>query len=101
MNFNTIKGYIFVVFSSALMLVGAFITILQGGLHSEFTVFGKLPPERVNTGVLMLFSAVGGIVIYLCMNLLFAGIAAVRKGREEARRRVGTRLADLGKDDRS
>jgi len=99
MNFSTIKGYIFVIFSSGMMLMGAFITILQGGLLSDFTVFGK-PAQKVNTGVLMLFSAVGGIIIYLCMHLLFAGITSARKGREEARRRVGTRLADLGKDDR-
>ena len=96
MNFNTIKGYVFIIFSSLVLVTAIFLTILQGGLTSKFSVFGK-PSEDVNTGLLMLFSAVGGIIVYLCLHLLFSGIGAARRGREEALRRSGTKLSDLGK----
>ena len=119
MNFSTVKGYIFIVLSSLVLVTAVLITILQGGLRANFSVFGT-PADGaittvvttedgkntvthtggVNTGMLMLFSAVGGIIVYLCMHLLFAGIGSAKRGREEFRRRAGTRLADLVKDAR-
>jgi uncharacterized integral membrane protein len=97
MNFNTVKGYILIVLSSLVMVLAVLITILQGGLRAEFSVFGWPEDRSINTGLLMLFSAVGGIIVYLCMNLLFSGIGSVRKGKEEALRRIATKLSDLGK----
>ena len=117
MNFNTVKGYVFIVVSSLVLVTAVLITILQGGLRANFSVFGA-PADGtvttvvntvkendhtvtntggVNTGLLMLFSGVGGIVVYLCMQLLFSGIGSVRKGREEAFRNVAKKLSDLGK----
>ena len=106
MNFNTVKGYVFIVFSSLVMVMAVRITILQGGLRANFRIFGwpedgiiraDVGDSGVVTGLLMLFSAVGGIVVYLCMNLLFSGIGAVKKGKEEALRRIATKLSDLSK----
>ena len=106
MNYNTVKGYICVAFSSLVLVTAVFVTIMQGGLRSNFRLFGW--PEDgiidvargdsgVTTGLLMLFSGVGGIIVYLCMNLLFSGIGSVRKGREEIGRRIATKLSNLPK----
>ena len=104
MNYNTVKGYIFVILSSLILVTAVFTTILQGGLKANFSFFGW--PEGgvmvgveggVNTGLLMLFSGVGGIISYLCMHMLFSGIGSARKGREESARRTGTKLSDLNK----
>ena len=97
MNFNTVKGYVFIILSSLVLVTAVFLTILQGGLKAEFSIFGRPEDRSINTGLLMLFSAVGGIIVYLCMHLLFSGIGSARRGREEALRRSGTRLSDLGK----
>jgi len=116
MNYNTVKGYVYIVLSSLVLVMAVLITILQGGLRANFSVFGT-PADGtittvvntvdgkntvtntggVNTGMLMLFSAVGGIIVYLCMHLLFSGIGAARRGRDEALRRLGTKLSELGK----
>jgi len=106
MNYNTVKGYVFIILSSLVLVTAVLITILQGGLRANFSVFGR--PEDgiinagvgnsgVNTGLLMLFSGVGGIIAYLCMHLLFSGIGCARRGRDEALRRLGTKLSELGK----
>jgi len=97
MNYNTIKGYICIVLSSLVLVMAVFITILQGALRSEFSLFGWPADRNISTGLLMLFSGVGGIIVYLCMHLLFSGIGSARKGREESARKTGTKLSDLGK----
>jgi len=104
MNYKTVKGYVFIVFSSLVLVMAVLVTILQGGLRANFRIFGwpedgiitaAVGDSGVTTGLLMLFSGIGGIIVYLCMTLLFSGIGAVRKGREEAR--IATKLSDLGK----
>ena len=103
MNYNTVKGYVFIGLSSLVLVIAVLITILQGGLQAGFSIFGYPAAEpgatvgTVRTGLLMLFSGVGGIIVYLCLHLLFSGIGAARKGREESARKTGTKLSDLNK----
>ena len=88
MSMKMIKGYTLVVFSSILLAAAVVLVALQWGNHAELSVYGKNYSIRIlnnrteggaNTALLMLLSAVGGIVCLYLSRLLIYAIVIVRK----------------------
>lgn len=81
MNANVFKGY-FLMISSGLVLIAALVLlILQWGNSATITLYG--PAKSVNTLLLMVLSAVGGVVAVFLGKALLRGVIALRKGRQE------------------
>ena len=103
MNTSSVKGYVLVVFSGLAILAAVLLLVLQWGNRSAFSLYGKNygqnPPDGgVNTALLMLLSAAGGLVMAGLIWILFRGARAIRKGRRaEAQEQIRRRLKDLEK----
>ncbi|HAU38006.1 MAG TPA: hypothetical protein DCX07_09865 [Phycisphaerales bacterium] len=96
MSFKTLFGYVLVVVCGLLILAAALLVVLQWQLRADFNLFGKPLSIRVvqesgklvggvNTGLLMLLSAAGGIVMVWVVKLLVRGLKDIRKGGQLAR----------------
>jgi len=90
MSFKTVKGYLMVVFSGAILLAVALLVILQWGNASDFSLYGKnyspilvdgKKQGGVNTGFLMLMSAAGGVICLLLARMLIRGALLLRSQR--------------------
>ncbi|MFP3938598.1 MAG: hypothetical protein ACLFVW_09695 [Phycisphaerae bacterium] len=108
MSYKTVQSYTLVVLTGILLLAAIILVVLQWGNHAEFSFYGKNYSIRtieggkvdggVNTALLMLFSAAGGIVLWWCVKLLFRSVRAVRRSRrEDADRGVQKRVEKLEK----
>lgn len=93
MSFRTFKGYVLVVFSGALLLIAALLVILQWGKRAQFSLFGYpydiiLVEDRlqggINTALMMIFSAIGGVVIVLLCRVFFSGLRVLRSSQRLA-----------------
>ena len=80
MKYNRLKGYTLVIVSSVILLAVLVFLILQWGSTAKFSLFG--PEKQANTGLLILTSAVGGIVILYVCKMMTCGIALLRRTRE-------------------
>lgn len=87
MNYGQVKGYVLIVFGGLVIAAGGVLLVLQWDNKAVFSLYGKnygqnLPEAGgINTGLLMLLSAVGGLVLAAVVWLLILGIRSVRKGR--------------------
>jgi len=91
MSYRGIKGIVQIVGGGLVTAAGAILIALQWGNHAEFSFFGRnysirfLPQgqttDGINTAMLMLASAVGGVAMAAAMWLLVRGILAVRRSR--------------------
>lgn len=82
MNANVFKGY-FLMVSSGLVLVAALVLlILQWGNHTQLSLYGK-NIEQASTLLLMVLSAIGGLVMLFLAKILLRGLVALKKGRQE------------------
>lgn len=95
MRFETVKGYLMVLFSGAIILAASLLVILQWGNASEFSLYGKnysiqlangAGQGGVNTAVLMILSAVGGVVALVLARTFIRGAAVLHKVRKAAGR---------------
>jgi len=84
------KGYVYTIFSGLLLAAALVFTLLQWGSKSTFSLFGK-PVENVVTFWIVLFSAVGGIVVLYLVRLFVRGVRLLHKVRS------AERLAAAGK----
>ena len=94
MNIRTVKGYVLTIVSGFLLLAGALLVILQAQNRAEFSLYGKNisiryqqggePIGGVNTALLMLSSAVGGIVAFLLGWMLVRGLRLLRQAWKQA-----------------
>ena len=94
MNIRMAKGYVLTVFSGLLLLAAALLLILQAQNRAEFSLYGKNisiryqedggPVGGVNTAVLMLSSAVGGVGALLLGWVLVRGIRLLRRGWKQS-----------------
>lgn len=88
MTFTTFKGYVLVILSGLLILAGALIIALQWNSVSQFSQFrppvviidGKMQ-GGINTAVLMLLSAAGGVVFVLLCKVFLYGVKLLRKAQ--------------------
>jgi len=80
-NVKTFKGYVFVVFSGAVLLVAALFVGLQWGTNSTISAFG--PPVTVRTIALVAGSAAGGVILYWMLRLFVHGFRILWKARRQ------------------
>jgi hypothetical protein len=111
MGIRITKAYLQVILSGLLLLALAVLLILQWGNPSSFSFYGKnyairlsdegLATGGVNTGVLMLLSAAGGVAVYFAGRQFLRGSLALWKYRREHPRSAGGASAGRGAPDRS
>jgi uncharacterized membrane protein len=82
MNFKIVQGYVLAGLSALVLLAAVLLMILNGGVYGKFSLFGRQPVD-VNVGLLLLFSAIGGIVLMYTVRLLIFGIRSLAMGRRE------------------
>jgi len=102
MIMQSIKGYVLVVLSGLVILAAALLIILQWGNPAEFSLYGRnysihLQDAKatggVNTGLLMLCSAAGGVLLVRMGKMMVHGVIALRRARRAARQRAGSSRA--------
>ena len=79
MNTISIKGYVAVILSGLVILAAAVLVLFQWGNFCDISLYGK--NTKYNTGMTMLLSAVGGLLIYHLTRMLIWGIKAISKGK--------------------
>lgn len=98
MSVKRVKGTVLVVVSGAVILAAGVLIVLQWGNPAEFSLYGKnysirfqedgkTATEGVNTGLLMLCSAAGGVLVFWMTKVLLGGIGALRKASKESETR--------------
>ena len=75
MKFRTIKGYVLVIAGGFVILSAAILFILQWGKVADFSAYG--PHVGVNTSLLMIFSAIGGLLLVPLIRAFFKGMKIV------------------------
>jgi hypothetical protein len=87
---DNFKGYVYTIFSGLLLAAAVTFTALQCYKTSNFTLYGKDMETR--TVLLIVFSAVGGIVVMYLVRLFVRGVRLLRKVR--GARRLAQAAAD-------
>ncbi len=100
MNWKMIKGYILVATSGLIMIAAVLLMIKQGGEETRFKLYFVSDPVMVDTGMLVLFAAVGGIVLMSCLRMMVNGMHNLKRGRQEltGHRRLSELIADQSHD---
>jgi len=89
MKLSLLKGYVQAIVSGLIILAAVLLVALQWDQVAGFSLFGKRYDivvvnddvrGGVNTALLMLFSAIGGVVLYFLVKVLFHGALTLRKG---------------------
>ena len=101
MKKDLVKGYVLVVFSGLVILAAVVEVVLQWAHVSQFSLYGY-PYDIIvvdgkmqggtNTALLMIGSAVGGVVILAMCIIMFKGIWALRRGFREAEKPSQSKL---------
>jgi hypothetical protein len=79
MKLAALKLYVQVIFSGLVLLAGLVLLVLQWGNQAAFSLYGS--NRQVNTLLLMLCSAVGGVVAWRLMKVLWRGAIGIHKLR--------------------
>ena len=80
MKQDRLKGYVFVAITGTILVLTAVFLLLQWGSTSKFSLFG--PEKQVNTGLLILISAIGGIVLLYACKVMIRGLLLLRRTRK-------------------
>lgn len=110
MSYKTVQGYFMVVLTGTVLLAAGILIVLQWGNHAEFSLYGKNYSIRtieggqvdggVNTALLIIVSAVGGLLMWWCIKILFRGAGGIRRSRKEDEAKdVSKRVEKLEKGD--
>ncbi len=107
MSYKTAQGYVLVVLTGAILLAATVLIVLQWDNSSEFNLFGRSYTVHlvendivggVNTALLILGSAAGGVILWWCLKVLFRSVRVISRGRREAKsREVSKRVEKLEK----
>ena len=81
MIIKKISGYILTIISGLVLLAGVLLLALQWGNGCDFSLYGK--NISVNTGLVILCSAIAGWLAPKIFRVMLRGIAKVRKVRKE------------------
>ena len=81
MILKTINGYILTIASGLVLLAGALLLALQWGNNCKFSFYGK--NIDVNTGLVIICSAIAGWLAPKIFRVMFTGIGKIRKARKE------------------
>lgn len=79
MRFKTFPGYVLVVLIGLLLIAGGILIVLQWGNSATFSLYGK--NMEYNTGLVVLFSLVAGVVLIPLLKVFFYGLRDIRRGR--------------------
>lgn len=74
------KGYVMTISGSVVLAAVIVLIALQWGNQANFSLYGR--NMTVSTWLLMLGSAVGGVVAAWFHRLLLRGVAHLRKGKQ-------------------
>jgi hypothetical protein len=85
MNFNSVKGYVFVVLSGVYLTAAAILVLSNLGVYCDSITFFWMQPKMVSVGLMMLISAAVGFVTLWMARLMINGVKAIRRGRIEAK----------------
>ena len=88
MNSDTFKGYVLTCGFGAIVLAGLIFLLLQWGVDSTFTVYGK-PIENVSTLWVMLGAVIAGPLYFGAIRMMIRGIRILHKARREEASRAG------------
>jgi len=83
---KTFKGYLLTVLCGFVVLAAVLFVILQWGVYSTFSLYGK-PIEQVPTIWVVLGAAVGGPIFLVVCRLLFRGVWILYTARRDEARR--------------
>jgi len=81
MSVKTINGYVLTIASGLLLLAAGVLLALQWGNSCTFSFYGK--SLSLNTGAVVICSAVAGWLVPKVFRVLFKGSAKIRKARKE------------------
>ena len=96
MNLQTLKGYVLVVLSAAVLLAVLVLILLQWGNVADFSLYGR--NMKLNTALLIALSAAAGVLIHMVSRLLIYAVRCVLAGRREGKKKELTqRVAKLEK----
>ena len=98
MSVKRVKGTVLVVISGAVILAAGLLVVLNLPHPAQLNLYGPvytvdIDPDTkqrvgaVNTGLLMLCSAAGGVLVFWMAKVLLRGIGALRKARKESETR--------------
>ena len=107
MNWQMIKGYTLAVIAGGLLAAGTILLFFQWANVSQLSLFGysyDIMPEGshyvggVNTALLMLASAVGGIVALYLVRLLIRALRDITRGTSRQHEaQMAHRISELEK----
>jgi hypothetical protein len=84
MNFDLIKGYVLTGLSAAVLVAGGVLVLMNSENHGQFHLFVRSIPN-FNIAGLMLWSAVGGLLLAGSAWMLVRGIKRIRAGYRKKR----------------
>ncbi len=82
MILTAIKHYVQAIVSGAILLAALVLLVLQWGNKAELTAYG--PKKDINTLLLMLACAVGGVVAWWLFKVLWRSTLAIHKLRQSS-----------------
>ena len=117
MNFRTFKAYVVVILSGLVILAAVLLIVLQWGNAAEFSAYGKnididktegRTTGGVNTALLMLFSMIGGLLLFVLCRWFIGGLRNLRQSQhlaeiQRTQQQTAQRLSQLesaGREDR-
>jgi len=89
---RTVSAYFKVIPGGLILAAVLVLLLLQWSLSADLSFYGK--PVRINTGWLMLFSAVGGAVLAAVIFLFVSGLRVLLGLRRERQRQAAQAPAD-------
>jgi len=87
MKYEIVKGYLQVTLSGLVLLAAVVLVVLQWGNASAFSFFGQ--NRSVNTAMLMVCCAVGGLLAVWMCRLLYRGVVTLYRNRQAEDRSGG------------
>ncbi len=90
MKGNIIKAYFFTVFGGIVLFAAVLLVVMQWGNHVEFNLYGTKfavyeeagkVTGGIDTALLMLLSAAGGIVLLKLFRWMIRGVMTIARAR--------------------
>ena len=83
MSYKSFAGYVQAIFGGLVFAAIVFLVLMQWNNKGKVWIYGL--DLQVNTAVLMVCSAVGGMVLVWSGRAMWRGIAAIRRARAKGK----------------
>ena len=80
-NGSSLGGWLLTIVGGLVLLAALIFLLMQGAERASFNVFGGVKYEGINTNVVMLFAALGGVILLYALRILIAGIRKLLRRR--------------------